>query len=195
MSAVQEQEVKPKPRGPHFRVTEKEKEKYIELVRAGVSKGDASQMLGRVKTTFSEQARKDADFKARVEEAWFEGADVLIEEAQRRGAEGWEEPVYQKGELVGYVRKYDSNLLMFSIKGRRPEYKENPRIDLTQNNLALNFEDRSANISDMWRVLDAAGVNAKELSATKVPGVIDGSITPKQLMAAVEGTVAEPSDL
>ena len=191
--SVQESPTKAKPRGRNNPITEREKEKFISLLQSGVSKGDACKMLDRWNGAFSTAARNDPEFKAKVEEAWYEGADVLIEEAQRRGAEGWQEPVYQKGELVGYVTKYDSNLLMFSIKGRRPEYKENPRIDLTQNNLALNFEDRSAAISDMWRVLDAAGVNAKDLS--KVPGTINGSASPKQLVAATEGTVAEPTDL
>lgn len=181
-------------RGRHAKLTEEEREKYLDLLRAGLSITDACQMLNRNKQTFTKYALTDPEFKAKIDEAWKEGADVLIEEAQRRGAEGWDEPVYQKGELVGYVRKYSDNLLMFSIKGRRPEYKENPRIDLTQNNLALNFEDRSAQISEMWRVLDAAGVNAKELAKGQ-PGVINGSVAPKQLVAATEGTVAEPTDL
>jgi hypothetical protein len=35
--------------------------------------------------------------------------------------DGWDEPVYYRGAVVGQVRKYDSTLLIFLLKARRPE--------------------------------------------------------------------------
>jgi len=51
---------------------------------------------------------------------------TLEREAYRRAVEGWDEPVFQKGGVVGYVRRYDSNLVMFLIKKLDPSYRERP---------------------------------------------------------------------
>lgn len=47
-------------------------------------------------------------------------ADTLESEAISRARDGWDEPVYQNGKLVGYVRKKSDTLLIFLLKGRRP---------------------------------------------------------------------------
>lgn len=49
------------------------------------------------------------------------GCDVLEEEMYRRGVEGWDEEVYQKGALVGTVRKYDRDLLIKLAAARKPD--------------------------------------------------------------------------
>jgi hypothetical protein len=68
--------------------------------------------------------RKDPLFVAAMEEANEFVCQRLEREAIRRAMEGWEEPVYQKGMLVGYVRKFDSNMLQFVLKKMKPEYRE-----------------------------------------------------------------------
>lgn len=55
--------------------------------------------------------------------AMAEGTDVLEEEALRRGLDGYDEPVYQGGALVGHVRKYSDHLLLNTLRARRPEYR------------------------------------------------------------------------
>ena len=53
-------------------------------------------------------------------------ADTLEAEARRRAIEGVEEPVFHKGEQVGTLRKYSDVLLIFLLKGARPErYRDN----------------------------------------------------------------------
>ena len=47
--------------------------------------------------------------------------DSLEEEARRRAHDGWQEPVYQGGKQVGTVQRFSDNLLMFLLKGKRPE--------------------------------------------------------------------------
>jgi hypothetical protein len=52
-------------------------------------------------------------------------ADRLEDEARRRAVEGELEPVYQGGRLVGWKRVKDTTLLIFLLKGMRPEkYRE-----------------------------------------------------------------------
>ena len=57
--------------------------------------------------------------------------DAFQEEAHRRAVQGIEKPVYQGGRLVGTVREYSDTLLIFLLKGLRPErYKERVYIDI-----------------------------------------------------------------
>jgi hypothetical protein len=67
-----------------------------------------------------------AEFTAAMEA----GADRLEQEARRRGVEGVEEPVYQGGVEVGRIRKFSDVLLIFLLKGARPQkYKDNIRME------------------------------------------------------------------
>lgn len=69
---------------------------------------------------------RDPKFFEEWENAIQESCDLMILEAQRRGMKGTKEPVYYLGKKIGEVTKYSDNLLMFLIKGIRPEtYREN----------------------------------------------------------------------
>lgn len=62
-------------------------------------------------------------------EAWADAqaalADSLEEEAIRRARDGIERPVFQGGLQVGMTTEYSDQLLMFLLKGMRPEkYRE-----------------------------------------------------------------------
>lgn len=74
---------------------------------------------------------RDEAFAAACAEALEEASDHLEVEARRRAVDGWDEPVYGSGGKgegtveVGAIRKYDSTLLIFLLKGARPEkYRE-----------------------------------------------------------------------
>lgn len=52
-------------------------------------------------------------------------ADRLEREAMRRAHEGVRKPVYQGGKRVGFIQEYCDTLLIFLLKGLRPEkYRE-----------------------------------------------------------------------
>ena len=71
-----------------------------------------------------------ATFRADWDEALEEARDLLEAEARRRAAIGVDEPVFYKGEIVGHIRKYSDNLLMFLLKAHWPEkFRENVSID------------------------------------------------------------------
>lgn len=63
--------------------------------------------------------QNDPDFKAKYAQAQEDAMDLLELEARRRAEVGWQEEVYQMGNLAGYVRKYDGNLMALLLKGRR----------------------------------------------------------------------------
>jgi len=83
-------------------------------------------------TTLYRHKRQNKKFR----EQWDESIDCAVEtilepEAVRRGVSGWEEPLSYQGRWTGdYVRKYSDTLLIFLLKGAKPEkYRE--RFDYT----------------------------------------------------------------
>ncbi|MDI6872472.1 MAG: terminase [Bacillota bacterium] len=63
----------------------------------------------------------DAEFAQAWAEAEETAADALEREARRRAVKGVLKPVYQGGKLAGHVREYSDTLLIFLLKGARPE--------------------------------------------------------------------------
>lgn len=68
--------------------------------------------------------------------AWDSAVDVAVDsleaEAWRRAHEGWDEPVFQRGEEVGVVRRYSDTLMVTLLKGHRPErYKDRTSTELS----------------------------------------------------------------
>ncbi len=69
----------------------------------------------------------DPDFADAWERALDIGTDALEDEAVRRAHDGVDEPVFYQGKACGVVRKYSDTLLIFLLKGRRPErYRDRP---------------------------------------------------------------------
>lgn len=100
-------------------------ETFLEALAAGWSTRHAAAQSGRSHQRFYELRDRDETFAGAWDAAVELGTKRLEDEAMRRAAEGWDEPVYQKGELVGYIRRYSDQLLMFLLRGRRPEvYRE-----------------------------------------------------------------------
>jgi len=70
-------------------------------------------------------ARRDnPDFAQAMEEAWEQFGEMVAAEVKRRAVDGWEEPVFQKGELIGHVRKFSDRLLELMAKRTNAEFKE-----------------------------------------------------------------------
>lgn len=77
-------------------------------------------------------------FKAAEEQA----GDRLEQEARRRAVQGVEKPVYQGGKQVGVVREYSDTLLIFLLKGARPEkYKDRVHQEHTGQIAVKKLED------------------------------------------------------
>lgn len=75
----------------------------------------------------------DPQFASEWDEAVEFGTEELEEEARRRAYEGVDEPVFYQGTECGTVRKYSDTLLIFLLKGRRPDkYRERVSIDVNK---------------------------------------------------------------
>lgn len=88
--------------------------------------------VGVDRTTVLRWKNDDEAFAREWGKAYDAAIDGLEREAMRRAFEGWEEPVYQGGAMVGTIRKFSDTLLIFLMKGARPgKYRDNARIELT----------------------------------------------------------------
>lgn len=57
---------------------------------------------------------------------------MLEREAFRRAHTGTLKPIYQGGEKVGSVREYSDTLMIFLLKGARPQkYRENHKVEVS----------------------------------------------------------------
>lgn len=87
--------------------------------------------------------KHDPEYAAAYEIAKEQAADVLEAEVVRRAVEGVEEPVYYQGKVVGHVRRYSDNLLMFMLKGMRPfKFRDNynPAMAINAGNINVNLQ-------------------------------------------------------
>jgi hypothetical protein len=83
----------------------------------------------------------DPDYAAAFEAAKKMAGDFLEDEAIRRAMEGWEKPVYYKGEHVDNERVYSDLLLIVMLKAAKPEkYRENVKVEAE---LTVGIADRT----------------------------------------------------
>jgi hypothetical protein len=121
----------------------------------------------------------------RYAEAFAIADDIAIEtverEARRRAIEGVLEAVYFQGKVVGYQHRYSDNLLMFLLKGARPDtYRDNSTIRHTgADGGAIKVEaeyELSRRIMDRPDLLAAAELLAAELYQTAPAGELDAGV-------------------
>lgn len=97
----------------------------LEALRSGLSISSAATAAGIGRTAIYAWRNDDESFAADWDDALESGADRLEDELLRRAMEGTDKPVFQRGELVGYIREYSDTSLIFALKARRPEkYRE-----------------------------------------------------------------------
>lgn len=89
----------------------------------------AAEAVGLGRRTVYVWREADPDFAARWAEATEEAVERMEQEAWRRATQGVDRPVYQGGKQVGMVKEYSDNLLIFLLKGSKPEkYRERTEI-------------------------------------------------------------------
>lgn len=69
--------------------------------------------------------KRDGLYALAFKDAQEQAIDRLEKEAQRRAHDGVVEPVYYQGKVVGGIKRYSDTLLIFLLKGLRPDkYRE-----------------------------------------------------------------------
>lgn len=76
----------------------------------------------------------DPEYAEALREAAEEAVERLEREALRRALEGTQKAVYHNGKVVGYVTEYSDTLLIFLLKGARPQkYRDNAQLTYNDN--------------------------------------------------------------
>jgi hypothetical protein len=106
---------------------------FLDEFRARGRVDKAAEAVGIARTTPYEWAKKDKEFATAWEEGKPFAAGILEDEAFRRGHEGTLKPVFYQGEECGVIREYSDTLLIFLLKGLKPDkYRE--RYDMRSDN-------------------------------------------------------------
>ncbi len=107
------------------KMTNRARVTFLEILRETANVTEAATAAGISRTCAYEHRADELDFAAEWNDAVEEATDKLEREARRRAVEGWEEPVFHKGEVVGGVRKYSDRMLELLLKAHRPDkFKE-----------------------------------------------------------------------
>jgi hypothetical protein len=113
------------------KVTAKKKEAFLTRFIETNNVSAACRMIGVSRRAMYEHRKTDEKFAAEWADAEEEIADNMEAEAHRRAVEGVEKPVgFYRGTPGAYVQEYSDTLLIFLLKGARPE-KFKDRVEAT----------------------------------------------------------------
>ena len=103
------------------RIPPRTREKFLEALAAGWSVRHAATLTTHAFQRWYELRAADEEFAEAWAQAVEQGTQRIEDEMLRRGVEGWDEPVFQKGELVGHIRRYSDQMLAQLHRIRRPD--------------------------------------------------------------------------
>jgi hypothetical protein len=101
--------------------TDQARRRFIEVLRGTCNVSEAARSVGVSRGYAYQYKLEHRDFAEQWDEAEQEAVDAVELEARRRGVEGWEEPVFYKGQQCGTIRRYSDRMLEILLKGHRPE--------------------------------------------------------------------------
>ena len=109
----------------------------------------AATAAGLSRAAIYQQRARYESFAEDWQNALDTAADTLEAEARRRGVEGWDEPVWHQGVQCGAVRKYSDRLLERLLAAKRPEFRNQPVVQVTQGgDLAAIFKNLASRLPD-----------------------------------------------
>lgn len=94
---------------------------FLEAIATGSEDQAACDFAGITLHGFRERRRTDPKFKAAYQVARAARIEVYRAEARRRAIEGVAEPVFYRGEQVGYVRKFSDRMLEVLLRAEDPD--------------------------------------------------------------------------
>jgi len=107
--------------------TAKKRQAFLAALAETANVLKSSEIARIARRTVYDWKSADSEFADAWERALDIGTDALEDEAVRRAHDGVDEPVFYQGKACGVVRKYSDTLLIFLLKGRRPEkYRDRP---------------------------------------------------------------------
>lgn len=130
---------------------------FIEALAESGSIAVACATVGISLRTYNVYRRDYPDFEEEALTAMIGSNAALEESALGRATHGVEEPVFYKGKICGYVRRYDNKLTMFMLERRIPEMYGPPQTSRTDeaNELAHLIHKSLSELGGTVPLLDA----------------------------------------
>ena len=120
----------------------------------------AEKLAGVSRVSHYEWMHNDPGYAEAFKVADEMAVEQLEEEARRRAVDGIPHPVYYKGKRVDTYQEYSDLLLIFKLKGARPEkYKDNP---------IVNVDARRMDVHVTAETLDALRAARQQLLSESV---------------------------
>ena len=111
-----------------FKLTRGRKEAFLTALRTTGSLRAAARLASPGSrssegphSTFRMAMQRDPEFAAAAQAALDDAIGHLEAEAMRRAVNGYQRPIYQKGELVGHETVYSDNMLLTLLRARVPD--------------------------------------------------------------------------
>jgi hypothetical protein len=119
-------------RSPHLPPVAEQKAKYLEGFAEYCTITGGCKAANVAPETVYVWREMDDEFVIKENQLRLALTDRLEQEAIRRALEGWDRPIYQRGELVGYERVFDGSLLKMLLAAYRPDkFRENINVSGT----------------------------------------------------------------
>ena len=107
---------------------------------------------------------KNGKYAEKFREASRKYLEKMEAEADRRGLEGVEKPVFYKGGICGHIREFSDNLLMFRMKFLNSGYRETPQQVNVNQAVQVNVSDAERRERVKAMILKAQEIDGGEES-------------------------------
>lgn len=146
------------------RLTPGSRKKFLELLEKSANVRGSARALNLSTSNLYKERERDPKFAHEWDEACEFAIDALEEEARRRAFEGYDKPVFYKGNLCGSIREYSDSLLMFLLNGLRSS-KFKYRSEIT-GNVGVTVQVVKFAGEGLKQVVDVASKDTKQLAAS-----------------------------
>jgi hypothetical protein len=121
------------------------KKTFLEAFRQNGNITKSAEIAKVSRNTPANWRDSDPEFAEQYSIAELEAIDSLEAEARRRAVEGVQKPIYHNGKMVDVVREYSDTLLIFLLKGARPDkYRDQAQtqVNIDNRSVQITYEDR-----------------------------------------------------
>lgn len=127
-------------RGFSVKFTKDLKQKFLDNYSITGRIIDCCRSVGMSHSAVRNHVLNDKEFAARFEEAKLTFQESIEKEVKSRAIDGWEEPVFYQGKVVGYIIKKSDRLLELLVKRHIKEYRQPTQIINTSTSNTVNVQ-------------------------------------------------------
>lgn len=170
-------------RPDHTPFTRTRKIKYAAKLAELGRPADAAAIVGVGMSTVNRHIREDEAFAELVAEAREQFAASVEAEIKRRAMEGVDEPVFNRGEVVGHVTRFSDRLLLALAKKHDPGFRDYVKVDQNTNvsgGVAVGLEGLGALSAEhralLRRIIEERAASEDQASPGEAEGVQDADV-------------------